>query len=76
MLQPPPPPPPHRLHTAPCSMWFALPSNHDRKMVPVFRQGGISGALITDLSKAFDCLLHEFLIPRRAVYDFDYDSGG
>ena len=65
-----------RLHTAPCSMWFALPSNHDRKMVPVFRQGGISGALLTDLSKAFDCLLHDFVIPKLAVSDFDYDSGG
>ena len=66
----------HRLHTAPCSMWFALPSNHDRKMVRVFRQEGVSGALLTGLSKAFDCLLHDFLIPKLAVYDFGYDSGG
>ena len=32
----------------------ALPFNHDRKMTPVFRQGAISGALLTNLSKAFD----------------------
>ena len=62
-------------------MWFssriqhtALPSNHDRKMASVFRQGEISGALLTDLSKAFDCLLHDLLIAKLAAYGFDYDS--
>ena len=61
-------------------MWFssriqhtALPSSHDRKMVPVFREGGISGALLTDLSKAFDCLLHDLLIAKLTAYGFDYD---
>ena len=39
-------------------------------------KGGVSGALLTGLSKAFDCLLHDFLIPKLAVYDFGYDSGG
>ena len=63
-------------------MWFssriqhtALPSNHDRKMASVFRQGEISGALLTDLSKAFDCLLHCLLIAKLAAYSFDYDFG-
>ena len=36
--------------------------------------GGISGTLVTDISKAFDCLLHDLLIAKLAAYGFDYDS--
>ena len=31
-------------------------------------QGGICGALFTDLSKAFDCLVHDFLIAKFEAY--------
>ena len=45
------------------AMWFlpriqhtALPSNHDKKWRQCLDKEGISGALLTDHSKAFDCL--------------------
>ena len=40
-------------------------------MAPVFKKGGISGALLTGLSKALDCLLHDLLIAKLASYGFD-----
>ena len=37
-------------------------------------KGGAFGALLTDLSKAFDCLSHELLVTKLHAYGVDIPS--
>ena len=40
----------------------------------IFRSRAHYGALLTDLSKAFDCIMHDLLIVKIQPYGFDNDS--
>ena len=44
------------------------------KSKETFDKGGLGGALLTDLSKAFDCIKQDLLIGKLAAYGFDSHS--
>ena len=43
-------------------------------MASVFRENEVAGAILMDLSKAFDCLPHDLLIAKLEAYGIEKQS--
>ena len=44
------------------------------KWKKIVDNGGVFGALLTDLSKAFDCIPHDLIIAKLEAYSFHIDA--
>ena len=47
-----------------------MPCCHDRKIKNAIDKGDVGGTLLTDLSKAFDYILHDLLTEKFHAYGF------
>ena len=53
---------------------IALPVSYDRKMEKIVDYRGVFGALLTDLSKVFDCIPYDLSIAKLEAYGFQTNA--